>query len=83
MKVQDPNNIFGLKIHMSSVPQLNKNKFSQILVEPGNKYTRSSFSIKRCGIIWRMTQKAKIQTFAGKIYLNVLLTVMEPKETTL
>lgn len=68
---------------MSSVPQLNKNKFSQILVEPGNKYTRSAFSIKRCGMIWRMRKKAKIQTFGEKIFFNVLLTGMERKETKL
>ena len=60
LKVQDPNNcriITGLKINISSVPNLNKSKFSQILVEPGTIYTRAAFSTKSGGMIWRMTKK--------------------------
>ena len=32
-----------------------------MLIEPG-----TAFSIKGCGVLWRMKKKVKIQTFAGK-----------------
>ena len=48
--------IIGLKI---LVPHLNKSKFTQILVEPGPKNTRAAFSIKSCGMLWRMTKKGQ------------------------
>ena len=61
------------------VPHLNKSKFTQILVEPGPKYTRAAFSIKSCGMLWRMTKKGQDPHIYEKIYFNVLQTGMEPK----
>ena len=55
--------IIGLKI---LVPHLNKSKVTQILVEPGPKYTRAAFSIKIYGMLWRMTKKRTRSTHLGK-----------------
>ena len=41
-----------------------------MLVEPGTEYTRAAFSIKSCGMIWRMTKKDNIQTF-GEKYISM------------